>query len=625
LRQDRVRKNLPDKGIGTWDHLEVLRWLEDIDLQQYQTIFLQKKVNGQDLVDLSLEQERESTLEAHFEVKTRLHKNKILREIDACCQNPDHYDPNGGDKKGKSKRSGSAGKSRTARSYSALQVDTSGSEIDSDISPLNHRSSPVALLMGQMISGQSSGLGRRARQKKTTKETHSRPTSTRNKIREDQWKNDKKSRLNLRDMGGGDSHSSADSRGKGRRSRVKAVIEESKNIDLGPRSCSNGKKAKSKNLKQYPVKIRPFSAPIHSNVKHGDREGEKCYSKTVECDFDDDDMDELYGTPEDEISPQARFAVVKPSRLNLAVDGLAENADTPIKGTVDRTNKDSSRSDHSTESAGSTEKTKKLPFFDGLDLNLKSSTDSAVEDSYEFTIGGTLDIKGYRIKEKVTDTPEGVNSRKSTSSFNFEDLIMLQELGKGASGKVCKALHVPTMKMVAVKTVKMFEKTKRHQFVNELKLLFKNNHISLDDTEPSSTFPWLLKFHDAFTTRDEMSVSIVLEYMDAGTLQDFVKVKYRMDYQALQQVSFCILKALDFLHQRKQIHRDIKPSNILLNRSGHVKIGDFGISRQLAKSEDLAKTFVGTLVYMSPERIAGTLLAWCPSSSSPPGLFSKCT
>ncbi len=66
-------------------------------------------------------------------------------------------------------------------------------------------------------------------------------------------------------------------------------------------------------------------------------------------------------------------------------------------------------------------------------------------------------------------------------------------------------------------------------------------------------------------------------------------------------------KGLAYLHDRKKIHRDIKPSNLLINSHGFVKIADFGVSRSLDQpgSDLMADTFIGTLGYMSPERITG--------------------
>ena len=55
------------------------------------------------------------------------------------------------------------------------------------------------------------------------------------------------------------------------------------------------------------------------------------------------------------------------------------------------------------------------------------------------------------------------------------------------------------------------------------------------------------------------------------------------------------------------MHRDIKPDNILMNRHGFVKVTDFGITKTYDGDEtEKCKTFVGTMTYMSPERMEGS-------------------
>ena len=63
------------------------------------------------------------------------------------------------------------------------------------------------------------------------------------------------------------------------------------------------------------------------------------------------------------------------------------------------------------------------------------------------------------------------------------------------------------------------------------------------------------------------------------------------------------------------LHRDIKSENVLLadaSGSGAAwRLGDFGVARVLDSGTNLAQTFVGTPVYMSPELFRGV---WCVAS-----------
>lgn len=126
-----------------------------------------------------------------------------------------------------------------------------------------------------------------------------------------------------------------------------------------------------------------------------------------------------------------------------------------------------------------------------------------------------------------------------------------------------------------------------------------------NDSGSRRDFP-VVAFHDAYTDAERGSVCMVMEYMDGGTLEDFIRRREALSESALAVVARSVLRGLVEMHANHQIHRDIKPSNILLDRHGRIKISDFGIVRELSRTVSLAQTFTGTLLYMSPERITET-------------------
>ncbi|KAJ7562563.1 hypothetical protein O6H91_03G074600 [Diphasiastrum complanatum] len=112
--------------------------------------------------------------------------------------------------------------------------------------------------------------------------------------------------------------------------------------------------------------------------------------------------------------------------------------------------------------------------------------------------------------------------------------------------------------------------------------------------------PYVVQCYGVFERGGE--ISLVLEYMDGGTLANVLAAQRKISERYLAEVTRQVLKGLMYLHSNKIVHRDIKPSNLLINCRQQVKIADFGVSTELAHTLAQCNSFVGTCAYMSPER-----------------------
>ena len=101
------------------------------------------------------------------------------------------------------------------------------------------------------------------------------------------------------------------------------------------------------------------------------------------------------------------------------------------------------------------------------------------------------------------------------------------------------------------------------------------------------------------------TLSICLEFMNGGSLQDVMRMGGCENENVLKGISVQVCAGLDFLHGMRVIHRDIKPSNCLVNSAGVVKLADFGLARKLEQGHSVSESFIGTFEYMAPERLTG--------------------
>ncbi|CAI0628556.1 unnamed protein product [Linum tenue] len=216
------------------------------------------------------------------------------------------------------------------------------------------------------------------------------------------------------------------------------------------------------------------------------------------------------------------------------------------------------------------------------------------------TASGTFHDGDLRLNQNglrlISEEKESQSSESKELDFEFskEDLEAIKVIGKGSGGVVQLVRHKWAGTLFALKVIQMnIQEEIRKQIVQELKI------------NQASQCPHVVVCYHSFYHNG--AFSLVLEYMDRGSLADVIRQVKTILEPYLAVVCKQVLQGLVYLHnERHVIHRDIKPSNLLVNHKGEVKITDFGVSAVLANSMGQRDTFVGTYNYMSPERISGS-------------------
>jgi NIMA (never in mitosis gene a)-related kinase len=144
--------------------------------------------------------------------------------------------------------------------------------------------------------------------------------------------------------------------------------------------------------------------------------------------------------------------------------------------------------------------------------------------------------------------------------------------------------------------------------------------------------PFIVRYYDRLIDKAATKLYIVMEYCEGGDLASLIR-SHRKAGTAVEEdfvwrvLAQCVA-ALKECHRHREpapaapagagggggggsggtritpiLHRDLKPGNIFLDRARNVKIGDFGLAKELASASTLAQTNVGTPFYMSPEMI----------------------
>ena len=174
------------------------------------------------------------------------------------------------------------------------------------------------------------------------------------------------------------------------------------------------------------------------------------------------------------------------------------------------------------------------------------------------------------------------------------------KLGEGGMAIVYLAEDHKFQTEVALKLLRkefLSNENIKKRFLAEARSMFRMSH------------PHVIKVTDLIDEED--TVAFVMEYVEGETLKDFLERKGRLTDEEIKEIFAQMLDAVGYVHEQKLVHRDIKPSNFMLDKSGRVKLMDFGIAKNTdADAAEYTQTGtgmqMGTPMYMSPEQITET-------------------
>lgn len=187
-----------------------------------------------------------------------------------------------------------------------------------------------------------------------------------------------------------------------------------------------------------------------------------------------------------------------------------------------------------------------------------------------------------------------IENSSSNISINSFDILCTIGTGTFSRVRLVKLKDCPYSKPMALKVLKKNSILK----MKHIKHLYDEKEV-MELIDHS----FITKLESTF--QDDRYVYFLMEYACGGELSTRLKKLVTLPVSHAQFYVSELILALEYLHSKNIIYRDLKPENILIDRTGHIKLADFGFSKVLTDKYVLCRayTMCGTNEYLAPEMI----------------------
>ena len=173
-----------------------------------------------------------------------------------------------------------------------------------------------------------------------------------------------------------------------------------------------------------------------------------------------------------------------------------------------------------------------------------------------------------------------------------------RQIGAGGMGVVYEGMDLSLNRRVAIKRIRddiRRDPEERARFVAEARAVARLKH------------PNIVEIYAIDAESD--ALALIFEYVDGRTLHDLL-YREALDFDAALRLFRPMCAAVEHAHAAGLIHRDLKPANVMVEKTGTVKVMDFGGARRAPAAADGASrtsTVIGTPPYMAPEQEQGAV------------------